>query len=477
MVRLGDQTGDSSDKTATVAVDRASPDGRRPGADALAIGDRVGDYIICAEIARGGCGVVYRAEHRMLGRISALKVLHSDLSASAEMTERFVREARAVNRIGHPNIVDIYDIGALPDQRPYLVMTYLEGVSAREFLRVHGRLENADLLALFAPLCAALRASHEAGIVHRDVKASNVMVRAGPAIAHVTLVDFGLAKLLEPSANGFVTSRGRVIGTPQNMAPEQILGQAIDARTDVYALGVLLFQMLTGRLPFAGVARELLREQHLTGTPPRASAHAPVSPAFDDVIARAMAKEPADRFADVASFLAALESAARGPVSRVTETRPAAAILVRARMEHARDASGAHSRFDDLQAMLEDAEDWLVGAGLSVPVATQDMLLGVFVGERDQAESRVARPVVAHACALAALLAEHELAGPDIRFSIQVRAGALDMDTRATGARPALAGALLDPRTFREPRFDGLVHAPADLMHGLEHARLAPGSG
>src|SRR5438874_595638 len=142
----------------------------------LAPGDRAGEYLILGIIASGGCGTVYTAEHRILGRKAAVKVLHSQLASSPEMVERFVREARVVNRIGHPNIVDIYEFGELGDKRPYFVMELLEGTSLATIVERRGRLTAAQALSYLEPVCDALRAAHSAGVVHRDLKASNVAV-------------------------------------------------------------------------------------------------------------------------------------------------------------------------------------------------------------------------------------------------------------------------------------------------------------
>src|SRR5437016_4163176 len=244
----------------------------------LAPGDRAGEYLILGTIASGGCGTVYTAEHRVLGRKAAVKVLHSQLASSPEMVERFVREARVVNRIGHPNIVDIYEFGELGDKRPYFVMELLEGTSLATIVERRGRLTAAQALSYLEPVCDALRAAHSAGVVHRDLKASNVAVVKEGDPPRVKLLDFGIAKLVRtaPGERG-LTAVGQRIGTPYAMAPEQIRGGAIDTRVDIYALGVLLYQLLTGRYPFISGDPVEMERLHVESPPPRPSAMAPVS--------------------------------------------------------------------------------------------------------------------------------------------------------------------------------------------------------
>src|SRR5262249_13246467 len=161
------------------------------------------------------------------------------------------REARAVNLVRHPNIVDIYDFGELPDRRPYFVMELLEGLSVSALLEERGVIPASETLSIVEPVCAALQAAHDVGVIHRDLKASNIFVVRRGSESVIKLLDFGIAKLVQPGAGGRgLTSAGTRLGTPYAMAPEQIRFGPVDARTDVYALGVLLHHLLTGRHPF-----------------------------------------------------------------------------------------------------------------------------------------------------------------------------------------------------------------------------------
>ena len=278
------------------------------GAD-LAPGALCGAYVIEAAIGRGGWGRVYLARHRVLRRAAAVKVLDLELAVTAQHYERFVFEAQAANRVRHPHIVDVHDFGRLPDGRPFYAMEVLDGETVEERLARTGRIAPAALLAIATPLADALACVHRAGLVHRDVKPSNVFLH-GPADT-VKLLDFGIAKLVapEPGDASPITTATTRLGSPEAMAPEQIRGLAVDARTDVYGLGVLLYRALTARWPFDADQRFEIERLHLEATAPPPSALAPVPAAVDPVLARCLAKAPADRYPGVAAALADLTAA------------------------------------------------------------------------------------------------------------------------------------------------------------------------
>lgn len=273
-------------------------------------GSLAGEYVLRSVLASGGHGTVYEAEHRVLGRRAAVKVLHPHLSEQGDMLQRFVREARVVNQIRHPNIVDVYDFGMLPDGSPFYVMELLAGRTLSQLLQERGRLSAERALALLEPIGAALQAAHQAGVVHRDLKASNVAVVSEGEPPRVKLLDFGIAKLIHPEqGQEGLTTAGQRLGTCQAMAPEQFRGGPIGPATDVYALGVLLYQMLTGSYPFQSEDRLEVERLHLEAPPPRPSASAPVPPAVDGVVLRCLEKDARQRYADVGAFLAALREA------------------------------------------------------------------------------------------------------------------------------------------------------------------------
>jgi len=268
------------------------------------VGSTVGSFRVVRALGRGGMGTVYLAEHPVIGSRVAIKFLHESMATSPELVARFYDEARAVNRIGHENIVGIFDLSMLPPNRYYIVMEYLDGEALSALLR-RGAMAVGEAVAILLQLCDALQCAHERGVVHRDLKPDNVFVARRRGAPFVKLLDFGIAKLRD-APPGAQTAAGMLVGTPEYMAPEQCENGPIDARTDVYALGVMAYQMLTGVLPFAGSITQLLVAQvHEEPRPPR-SVNGLLSPPLEEAILRALRKRPEDRFQDMTSFATAL---------------------------------------------------------------------------------------------------------------------------------------------------------------------------
>jgi serine/threonine protein kinase len=290
----------------------------------VSAGEVIGDYQVDEVIGSGSFGVVVRATHRALGREVAIKVLRREFAADEQVLGRFAAEARAVNQIRHPNIIDVYGFGALPDGRHYYVMDLLRGESLAARLGADTRLEMPAALAILRPLAAALGAAHQGGITHRDLKPENVFVAQGPEGEGVRLLDFGVAHIpraVAPERPG--TEVGMVLGTPCYMAPEQALAEPVDPRTDVYALGVMAYRMLTGRLPLDGRStREILKRQ-LHGPPPAApSSLVPGLPAHVDAALEWMlTADVKARCPDVRSAMDALEGR-RVPAPRLAPQAP-----------------------------------------------------------------------------------------------------------------------------------------------------------
>ena len=274
-------------------------------------------FVLSASIlGTGGMGAVYLAEHPLIGKRVAIKVLHPEFASDPGAVSRFFGEARAVNEIGHASIVDIIDFGQVEGQATplvYLIMEYLEGKSLAQWLRDGGPLPAPTALAVAAEVADALAASHDRGIVHRDLKPDNIFLVRRPRGGGdaVKVLDFGIAKLCGDGRNSARTRTGVVMGTPSYMSPEQCEGRGrIDARSDIYALGVVLFEMLTGRPPFVGEGYGELILQHLTQVAPLASSlRYDVPLAVDAIVARALEKAPERRFPS----MAALRDALRDP--------------------------------------------------------------------------------------------------------------------------------------------------------------------
>ncbi len=354
----------------------------------LAPGTTIDRYRVVRAIARGGFGAVYEVVDVSLGRGAALKVLHADIAGSRDMVLRFEREARLVNLVHHPGVVEIVDFGELEDGRPYFVMELLQGEDLRGFLERVGAVPVATAVAILTPLCSALDAAHAKGIIHRDLKPSNVFLADdGAGGQRVVLLDFGVAKLLDEGGPALTRSR-QAIGTPTSMAPEQVRGEAVDARTDVYALGNLLFALLTGRQPFAEETAAMALHMHLHAATPRPSLNAPVDPRLDLVVARAMAKEPGRRPPSASAFLAELRAAlAPAPAHTSTDAVVVAVVLVHVGADVLRDPDDA--LLDQLDRILCESGAALTALGF-VPVIEGIDRLVMRRGTDDLAPARTA---------------------------------------------------------------------------------------
>jgi serine/threonine-protein kinase len=258
----------------------------------------IGEYQVESVIAEGGMGVIYAGIHPLIRKRVAIKVLNKRFAQDPKAVARFVLEARSVNEIGHHNIVDIFSIGELDDQRNYLIMEYLDGLALHEILLKVKRLRPEEVVPIYEQLCDALKLAHAKEFVHRDLKPDNVIVLRRPPYPFIKILDFGLAKL-RGSVTSTNTEVGTVLGTPEYMAPEQCRGDVVDARTDIYALGVMLYELITGCRPFTDKSpfRVLAMQQREMPKPP--SRHVDLPEALEWVILRAMAKHPNQRFQSV----------------------------------------------------------------------------------------------------------------------------------------------------------------------------------
>jgi WD40 repeat protein/serine/threonine protein kinase len=333
------------------ARDRPPQDARHPAAlaDPSVLQGRIlGDFVLGEVLGRGGCGIVYRAEQRTLGRPAVVKVIDRAPTAQGELAERFVREARLAARFSHPYAAHVYAFGVERDGLMWIAMELVDGTPLGRLLRQSGPLALEAFVPLFERLCDAVQSAHEQGIVHRDIKPSNVMVIARAGRLMPKLLDFGIAKLMPwadvaavadverapteldvapalalgsatNDATGSLTHEGQVLGSPAYMAPEQWR----DATTagplaDQYALALLAYEALTGTHAFAGPTIEALADQHRHAPIPALPAHLPR--ALDAVLARASDKQPEGRFANVAELTTAIRIAARGAMSALDDT-------------------------------------------------------------------------------------------------------------------------------------------------------------
>jgi serine/threonine-protein kinase len=267
-------------------------------------GQSVGSYRIVELLGQGAMATVYKAQHSLLDRFGALKVMHQFLINDPHFIESFEREAQIIARLDHPNIVPVYDYAQHEGSR-YLVMKFIEGISLQTVLE-DGPLELADIRRVLAAIADALDYAHAQGVLHRDIKPSNIMIdrRSTPYLA-----DFGLAQAIENDEGDATT--GRIVGTPAYIAPEQATKDAvIDNRADLYSLGVLLYQLIVGRVPFKGTTVAEILHKHRTEPPPRPSALNPEVPSqLDKMLLRALAKDPDKRYDSGAEMTEAFEAA------------------------------------------------------------------------------------------------------------------------------------------------------------------------
>lgn len=249
-------------------------------------------YFIMSVLGKGGMCMVYKAKHLLMNKMVALKMLLPESAADAALVERFKREAQAASSLNHPNIITVYDLGISPDNKPFMVLDYLEGQSLEQRIDA-GPMPLINFLSVFMQVTSALDAAHEAGIVHRDIKPSNIMiVNTKNQNDVVKVVDFGLAKLMSPDeSNHKLTKSGEVFGTLMYMSPEQCLGHPLDARTDVYSVGCTMYEAVTGKPVFTGNTPYELMSKHIQSDPDEFPAVVEVPKMLQDIIRKSLAKD------------------------------------------------------------------------------------------------------------------------------------------------------------------------------------------
>lgn len=354
--------------------------------------DRIGPYKIVRKIGEGGMGAVYEAQQEPIGRRVAVKILHPKYAAEPSIAARFLNEARAVNLVDHPGVVQISDYGQMPDGTAYLVMEFLKGETLNQRVKRPGGLGLPDIVRLSRQIASALAAAHEKGIFHRDLKPDNVMLVPDPDAdmpgrERVKLLDFGIAKVAQAEndeKNGGQapkTATDVVMGTPRYMAPEQCRGGvAIDGKADVYSLGVMLYEMLAGRPPFTGASGEVLA-MHIYETPPPLRQFAPHLPEeFTNLVHRLIAKKKEDRPTMVEAQAALDQLAVRHPTSVLQAIKLTPAMLV-------------------AMSTPSGSQPQLTPAGLAAPPSTT----GMSSGQATSPPASTGRRIVAAGIAILAL--------------------------------------------------------------------------
>jgi serine/threonine-protein kinase len=359
----------------------SEPDGSDPGrtgagaAGPGAASDRLGDrrltdsnrtwlgklvdgrYRVLEVIGRGGMGVVYRVEHLRMGKIAAMKVLHRDLANDPEIVQRFEREAAAVSKLHHPHTVQVFDFGNAQGAL-YLIMEYVRGLDLARLISRDGPIPWPRCAPLLAQISGALQEAHELGIVHRDLKPENVLItRTTGGRDYAKVLDFGLAKLDQRGAPTHETERNAIVGTPYFMAPEQIRGDEVDTRSDIYSFGALMFELLTGEHLYSGSTAVGVLTKHLTAEPDAPSMRAPklaIPPAVDHVCRKALARDPQARWQTAAELGEAIEEIYGETVHDTTGSgsRPGSRARARGRLVLERDdgASDLRLRRSDIDA-------------------------------------------------------------------------------------------------------------------------------
>ncbi len=441
-------------------------------------GTVVGSYEIDRLHATAGYACVYRATDMMTGQTVALKTMHQKLSHSAKHVERFRREYEALRTIRHANIVEMLDFGLVEGSQPYFVMEWCSGPTL-EALLLEGGFTLQEALPMIRQLVNALQAVHSVGMIHRDIKPANIILlpRASETPL-LKLIDFGIATHSDSlrAEQTSLTSTGACIGTPHSMAPEQIFGAALGERTDVYAVGVVIYELLTGKKPFRADSIAEVVDMHLNVPPPKASNIAPVSPAIDNVIERCMAKRSEDRYPDIESVLVALEKAAKQRHQRpVNDSTSRNAIGVHVDFDFLAAEEDVHDEdFDRLDELLEFAHEACAASGLRVALETGNGFLAVGLLSNDDVASSQVRLAAIDFARMVALEYGKE---DDEAITLSIVVHAAPVTTELCGGITSFVGGDLLSVTKWSPndseeRLMATAHAlrgldlPADLLVG-----------
>jgi len=255
-------------------------------------------YLVQSVLGEGGMAVVYRAHHLQMERVVVIKVMQGWLTSNKTSVERFEREGKLTAKLNHPNIVAVYDVGSIDGREPYIVMEYIKGEALADRIHNGGPLDFDTTANIIIQICHGLEEAHSSGIIHRDLKPDNVLLQTkSDRPDWVKIVDFGISNMVQGAKR--LTKTGRMVGTPEYIAPEQLKDKPIDIRTDLYAVGIMIFEMLTGRVPFDGESAESILMKHLLEEPPPMSTIRPELSGenpFDAVVNKLLKKAPEERY-------------------------------------------------------------------------------------------------------------------------------------------------------------------------------------
>jgi serine/threonine-protein kinase len=287
-----------------------------------------GEYKIIERIGVGGMGSVYKAEHPSMNRLVAIKVLHPRFASREDLVSRFRREARAMSQLSHPNTARVYKFGQLPDGAAYFVMDYMEGKNLAHTVRADGPMDPDRAINIMIQVCGALDEAHRAGIIHRDLKPENIFLTGqGGTTDFPKVLDFGLAKVSEKQmgrGSMMLTQQGMVFGTPEFMSPEQTQGETLDRRSDIYSLGLILYELLTGKLPFDAEKPIDIMRAHLQDPAIPLNQRLPgrhFSKDLEAVIAKALEKKRSDRYETAIDFAQALRGCLKNQLASTAARR------------------------------------------------------------------------------------------------------------------------------------------------------------
>jgi serine/threonine protein kinase len=299
--------------------------GTAPIQDSL-IGSIIAEkYQVERLVGRGGMGAVYEGKHLLLERSVAIKVMQGEMAEDERTAARFLREAKAAARLEHPNAVTIHDFGVLNGNIAYIVMEFIRGCSLRDWLNQHGQCEPVRTVQWLSQTCEAVAAAHQQGIIHRDLKPENIMLKETSGEPVVKVVDFGLAKMVsgDGNNNSRITRTSEVIGTPYYMAPEFYQGEEVDKRADIYALGIIAYEMLKGNAPFTGTIEAIIGGHLFKEPAPLHHTNSKIPKTISDVVSRALSKDRDERFETAWQFAEALRMAISSTdIPNLSQTTP-----------------------------------------------------------------------------------------------------------------------------------------------------------